>query len=84
MFQMEVAVAREQLFVVLHQGQWKISHAGKHTGVGETQQKAIRAAGDTAQSLGLGGYDAQVLVQGENNQFRAEWTYGHDPYPPPG
>jgi hypothetical protein len=25
-----------------------------------------------------------VLVQGQNNQFRTEWTYGHDPYPPRG
>jgi hypothetical protein len=25
-----------------------------------------------------------VLVQNRENQFRTEWSYGNDPYPPPG
>jgi len=74
-------MARNQYVVVLHQGQWKISHQGKHHGPYATQRAAIRAAVDAAhKSKG----DSQVLVQGENNQFRTEWTYGNDPYPPPG
>jgi hypothetical protein len=77
-------MAREQYFVVLHQNEWKISYAGKHYGPYGSQKAAIRAAVNAAHGAGKKGHDAQVLVQGANNQFRAEWTYGNDPYPPPG
>ncbi|MEP0323505.1 DUF2188 domain-containing protein [Bauldia litoralis] len=74
-------MARNQYFVVKHQGEWKIKHNGEHHGPYTTQKAAIRAAVDAAhKSEG----NSQVLVQGENNQFRTEWTYGDDPYPPPG
>ena len=74
-------MARAQYFVVKHEGQWKISHGGKHYGPYPTQKDAIRSAVDAANKTGA---DAQVLIQGADNQFRAEWTYGHDPYPPRG
>lgn len=77
-------MARAQYFVVLHDGRWKIKLDGKHYGPYTTQRAAIKDAVDAAQKSGNNGHDAQVLVQGENNQFRTEWTYGHDPYPPPG
>lgn len=77
-------MARSQYFVVLHDGQWKISFNGQHYGPYTTQQAAIRAAVDAAHSTGQKGHDAQVMVQGVNNQFRTEWTYGNDPYPPRG
>jgi hypothetical protein len=70
--------------VVLHQGEWKISFEEKHYGPYRTQADAIRAAVDAAHRSGNSGHDSQVLVQGQNHQFRTEWTYGHDPYPPPG
>ena len=77
-------MARSQYFVVLHDNQWKISLNGTHYGPYQTQQAAIRAAVEAAHSSGQRGLDAQVMVQGVNNQFRTEWTYGHDPYPPRG
>ena len=77
-------MARAQYFVVLHNGEGKISHEGKHYGPYNSERDAISVAVDTAQKSGTNGHDAQVLVQGENNQFRTEWTYGHDPYPPRG
>jgi hypothetical protein len=77
-------MARAHYFVVLHQGEWKINLDGKHYGPYTTQRDAIRAAVDAAHKAGQQGHDAQVLVQGENNQFRTEWTYGNDPYPPKG
>lgn len=74
-------MSRVQYFVVLHGGQWKIKFNGEHYGPYDTQKAAIRAGVDAAhKSKG----DAQVLVQGKDNQFRTEWTYGRDPYPPPG
>lgn len=77
-------MARAQYFVVLQQNEWKISFEGKHYGPYSTQAAAIRSAVDAAYASGKNGHDAQVLVQGANNQFRTEWTYGHDPYPPKG
>jgi hypothetical protein len=44
----------------------------------------MRAAVEAAHSSGRMGHDAQVLIQRQNNQWRTEWTYGHDPYPPHG
>jgi hypothetical protein len=77
-------MARAQYFVVLHENQWKIKHLEKHYGPYATQKAAIKVAVDTAHKAGQQGHDAQVLVQGENHLFRTEWTYGNDPYPPPG
>lgn len=77
-------MARTQYFVTLHEGEWKVRLNGKHYGPYQTQKLAIRAAVDAAHKEGAAGRDAQVLIQGANNQFRTEWTYGHDPYPPAG
>jgi hypothetical protein len=77
-------MARVHYYVVLHQNEWKIKFDDRHYGPYGTQKQAIRSAVDAAQTSGKNGHDAQVLVQGENHQFRTEWTYGHDPYPPPG
>jgi len=79
-------MARAVYYVVHHDGQWKINYDGKHFGpYGDgTQREAIKVAVDTAHKAGGNGYDAQVLVQGADNKFRTEWTYGHDPYPPRG
>jgi hypothetical protein len=77
-------MSRAQYFVVLHEDEWKVKLDGQHYGPYSTQEDAIRAAVDAAHKAGERGYDAQVLVQGRNHQFRTEWTYGHDPYPPPG
>ena len=69
-------MARTQYFVVLHEGEWKITLNGKHYGPYGSQASAIRSAIDAAHKNGA---DSQVLVQGKNNEFRTEWTYGHDP-----
>ncbi|WP_363349416.1 DUF2188 domain-containing protein [Methylocystis echinoides] len=77
-------MARAQYFVVHHDGQWKIRYDGTHYGPYASQALAIQQAINSAHEAGRLGHDAQVLVQGQNNQFRTEWTYGHDPYPPKG
>lgn len=77
-------MARAQYVVGFHEGEWKIKLDGKHYGPYGTQRDAIRAAVDAANAAGKQGLDAQVLVQGADNRFRTEWTYGNDPYPPPG
>lgn len=56
----------------------------QHYGPYSSQADAIRNAVDAAHQTGKNGGNAQVLVQGENHQFRTEWTYGNDPWPPKG
>jgi hypothetical protein len=75
---------RDQYFVVLHKGEWKIKHNGRHSHPYETQADAIRSAIDAAHAAHREGGLSQVLVQGQDLLFRTEWTYGKDPYPPPG
>lgn len=76
-------MARAQYFVLSAQGGWKVQHNDKDYPY-NTQRDAMKAAVDAAHSSGQEGHDAQVLIQGQNGQWRAEWTYGHDPYPPRG
>lgn len=78
-------MARTQYFVVLHENQWKITLNGKHYGPYANQKAAINAAVDAAHKTGQTNAEgSQVLVQDTHNQFRTEWTYGNDPYPPKG
>jgi hypothetical protein len=77
-------MARNQYFVVPVDGRWKIKFNGEYVGTYATQREAARAVVDLAHQAGRSGNDAQVLVQGQDTKFRTEWTYGNDPYPPPG
>lgn len=75
---------RLQYFVVLHEGQWKISFEGKHYGPYQTQAAAIEEARKSAKKAHDQGRKSQVLVQSKDNTFRTEWTYGDDPRNIPG
>lgn len=76
-------MSRAQYFILSDQGRWKIRYEGKDY-LYSTQRDAMKAAVDAAHNAGRKGYDAQVLIQGQDGQWRAEWTYGNDPYPPRG
>lgn len=75
---------RLKYFVVRQEEVWKIAHAGHHSGPFASQRAAIDAAIRSASDSTARGQSAQVIVQGEDNRFRTEWTYGHDPFPPKG
>lgn len=68
-----------QYFVIRDQGQWKISQNGARSGPYATQRDAVRAAVHAAHAAGEQGLNGQVLLR---DQFKIEWTYGIDPYPP--
>ena len=72
-------MAHTPFIVFRDQGQWKLKSHGVHYGPYATQRDAIRAAVDAAHEAGRKGLNGQVLLQ---DQFRTEWTYGKDPYPP--
>ena len=76
-------MSRAHYYVLSNQGTWKVQLDGKDFPFA-TQKEAMKAAVDAANASGKSGHDAQVLVQGQGGQWRTEWTYGHDPYPPKG
>jgi hypothetical protein len=39
---------------------------------------------DSARSLALSNQPSQVVVHRSDGTIEKEWTYGDDPYPPPG
>jgi len=57
---------RDQYFVVLHKGEWKIKHNGRYSHPYETQADAIRSAIDAAHTAPREGGLSQVLVQGQD------------------
>ena len=77
-------MSQTQFFVVEHESEWKVKLHGQHYVPYSSQEEAINAAVDAARHAHSQGHDAQVLVQGANNKFRTEWTYGNEPYPPKG
>jgi Uncharacterized protein conserved in bacteria (DUF2188) len=78
-------MSRDQYFVVLHDDKWKIKDGDEHSQPFPTQAAAITEAVNQAHAAAsVQGALSQVVVQGEDLQFRDEWTYGKDPYPPQG
>jgi hypothetical protein len=77
-------MAKDLYFVLLHEKQWKIKHEDAYLGPYATRATAIKDAIDKAQEAGEKNPDgAEVRVlRTFNTEFRREWTYGKDPYPP--
>ncbi len=74
---------RVEYYVLSSGNRWTIKYDGKEYPY-ETQAEALDAAVLAAHASGKNGFNAQVLLQGDNGQWRTEWTYGRDPYPPAG
>jgi len=74
---------REKIYVLSHGSQWRMQCEHCGSWITNTQAEAIKLAKDHVASLPAGTL-SQILVQKDNGQFRAEWTYGQDPYPPKG
>lgn len=74
-------MARALYFVVKNQTGWHVKLNGQQYGPYSSQAIAMKAALAAAQKAGEMGHEAFVVVQGADNQFRTEWTYGRDAYP---
>jgi hypothetical protein len=80
-----VSPLAKQYFVVSDRVSWTVRLAGSYiAGPYPNPKDVIRRAIDMAHADGKAGYNAQVIVQGDDSVFRTEWTYGRDPYPPKG
>lgn len=81
---------RKQYFVspngnALMTAAWKVSSGGVTIQTCQTQQEAIRIASQRAKrDWDVSKQPSQVMIQRPDGTFRAEYTYGNDPYPPPG
>ena len=75
---------RRKIYVVTHGTLWQVKcdHCTKSVVV-STQLEGMRLAKKHVANL-LPGTLAQIVVQGKDSKFRAEWTYGKDPFPPRG
>jgi hypothetical protein len=72
---------RDQYFVVLHKGEWKIKHNGRHSHPYESQADAIRSAIDAAHTAHREGGSVSGSSSGKGSLFGTEWTYGKDLIP---
>jgi hypothetical protein len=69
-------MAKDVYCVIPHEQEWEVSYNQKRFPYG-TLREAIQASVNAAHIAGVSNPDgAEVLVQGDNNQFRTEWTYG--------
>lgn len=74
---------RKVIYVLSHGNQWKVQCDHCKSQITSTQAEAIQIAKKHVASLTAGTL-SQILVQGQNGQWRTEWTYGQDPFPPRG
>ena len=74
---------REKIYVLSCGFKWKTQceHCGSQ--IVSTQAEAIKLAKKHVADLPAGTL-SQILIQGDGGKFRAEWTYGQDPYSPKG
>jgi hypothetical protein len=76
------SMAQAQFFVGLYENQWIITHQNRQYGPYRTRQEAVKTAVDVAYKEGKKGHETKVLVQDEDDQFHAKWSFGQDAYPP--
>lgn len=74
---------RQTIYVVTHGSKWKVKCDHCKEQIVDTQAEAIKIAKKHVSSLSAGTL-SQIVLQGKDSQFRAEWTYGKDPFPPKG
>lgn len=74
---------RKVIYVLSHGTRWKVQCDHCSSEIKNTQVEAIKIAKQHVASL-TAGVLSQILIQRDNGQFRTEWTYGEDPFPPRG
>ncbi len=74
---------RKVIYVLSHGNQWKVQCDHCKSELTNTQADAISIAKRHVAGLPEGAL-SQILIQADGGKFRAEWTYGADPFPPRG
>ena len=73
---------RKKYHVVPHPEGWKVEAEGaeRASNIYDNKADAIERAKELAKSHPLG----QVIIHKQDGIIQTEYTYGNDPYPPPG
>jgi len=74
---------RKVIYVLSFGSLWKVKCEHCQEEIKNTQFEAINLAKRHLAGLPAGTL-AQIIIQGRDGKFRAEWTYGNDPFPPRG
>lgn len=74
---------RKTIYVVTFGEKWKVKCDHCKEQICSSQYEAIKLAKTHVSRLSEGTL-SQILIQGKDSNFRAEWTYGKDPFPPKG
>jgi hypothetical protein len=74
---------RKSIYILSHGTQWKVQCDHCQFEITNTQGEAIKIAKQHVAGMVVGTL-SQILIQGNDGKFRAEWTYGKDPFPPKG
>lgn len=74
---------RKVIYVLSHGEKWKVQCDHCKYQITDTQAEAIQLAKQHVAGLSEGTL-SQILIQRDDGRFRAEWTYGNDPFPPRG
>lgn len=74
---------RKVIYVLSHGDKWKVKCEHCKSAIKDTQSEAIKVARGHVAGLPAGTL-SQILIQRDNGEFRTEWTYGKDPFPPKG
>jgi hypothetical protein len=78
-------MARQIIYVLSHGTKWRVQcdHC-KDEPIKDTQADAIKVARKHVGELPAGTL-SEIRVQGKKDgKWQTEWTYGKDPFPPPG
>ena len=73
-------MTRKIAYVVPNGNRWQVKSGGKVVSNHNVKYTAINRAKTVAKNAPIG----QVVIQKQNGQFQAEYTYGKDPNPPRG
>lgn len=73
-------MARDVYHVVPDGKDWNVTHAGQTLSKHADKDDAI----ESARSVAKANQPSQVVVHKQDGTFQTEYTYGHDPFPPPG
>lgn len=79
---MNAAMSRSRYYVVFD-GAWRIQCGGENSDPYARRRDAFKDAVALAHLDRRNGREADVVVQCQDNVFRAEWDSTRDPYPPP-
>lgn len=73
-------MARNVYRVVPDGEDWKVTHAGQTLSTHTNKDDAI----ETARTVAKANQPSQVVVHKQDGTIQTEYTYGDDPFPPPG